>query len=126
MRRYSTIKVLLVIVGLISVGLGMIGIFVPLLPTTPFLLLASYCFIRSSARLHNWLMNHKIFGRYLKNYLLHHAVARSVKIGSISILWLSITTSLVIINNLYVRIVLLIVLLGVTTHLARLKVIKTE
>jgi uncharacterized protein len=124
MNKYNTKKVLLIIAGLISVGLGIIGIFLPLLPTTPFLLLASYCFFRSSARLHTWLINHRIFGKYLQNYITHRAVSKSVKILSISVLWITIVISFLLIVNLYARIALVLVLIGVTIHLAILKVME--
>lgn len=73
--------------GLIALGLGAIGIFLPLLPTVPFLLLAAFCFARSSDRLHNWLIRHKTFGPPIENWRDSGAISRRGKIAaSVSIL----------------------------------------
>jgi len=122
----ETRKLLLIIAGLLAVTLGTIGVFVPLLPTTPFLLIASYCFVRSSKKLHNWLMNHRLFGKYLQNYIKYRAVTKLTKIISISTLWITIIISFVVIDNIYARIVLAIVLICVTTHLGMLKVMEKQ
>ena len=115
---------LFVIFGIISLILGGVGVFLPLLPTTPFLLLASYCFVRSSQRLHDWLMYRSIFSRYLQNYIQYRSVTLWTKIISISALWITITISFILVVNIFARIGLVLVLLGVTIHLARLKVMK--
>ena len=67
-NKNKSIRLLLVLLGSISVGMGVIGIFVPGWPTTIFLIIASYFYIRSSDKLYNWLLNNKILGIYLKNY----------------------------------------------------------
>ena len=66
--------------GILAVGLGVIGIVVPLLPTTPFLLLAAFCFDRSSPALHNWLISHAHLGPVIRNWHDHGAVPKSAKI----------------------------------------------
>ena len=63
-----------------SLALGVIGIFLPLLPTTPFLLLAAYCFQKSSPRLHNWLVSHPTFGPAIEDWQQHGAISRTAKI----------------------------------------------
>jgi len=63
------VRVALIVVGTISTALGILGIFVPILPTTPFLLLAAACYSRSSQRFYDWLLNNKYFGNYIRNYL---------------------------------------------------------
>ncbi|MFT6658378.1 YbaN family protein [Maritalea sp.] len=65
--------------GLISVGLGFLGAFLPLLPTTPFMLLAVFCFARSSQRLHDWLINHRQFGAAIRDWNENGAIALKVK-----------------------------------------------
>jgi len=124
--KIETKKLLLIISGLLAVALGTIGVFVPLLPTTPFLLLASYCFVRSSPRLHKWLMDHRLFGEYLQHYIKYRAVTKLTKIISISVLWITIIITFVVIDNIYARIVLVVVLICVTTHLGMLKVMEKE
>ena len=69
-------------VGLVSLSLGFVGVFLPLLPTTPFLLLAAYGFARSSDRLHRWLLAHPVFGPMIENWQQHRAIARSSKIAA--------------------------------------------
>ena len=83
-------KWVLIIVGSFFTGLGIIGIFLPLLPTTPFLLLAAACYIRSSERLYSWLINNKWVGRYIKNYLEGKGIPLKSKVLSISALWITI------------------------------------
>lgn len=64
MRKYF-----LIAAGFLSLGTGIIGIFIPVLPTTPFLLLAATCFIKSSKKLYQWLIDHRVFGKYIENYI---------------------------------------------------------
>jgi len=114
-------KILLVLAGSLSLALGILGIFLPLLPTTPFLLLASFCYMRSSKRLYIWLINHKTFGEYIYNYVTHRAVKRSAKITALVVLWLSMTTSIVLVDILYVRILLIAIGTAVSIHILSLK-----
>ncbi len=77
-------------VGQVSVGLAVLGVFLPLLPTTPFLLLAAYCFLRSSPASYHWLVTHPLLGQFLKDWQLHRAIRRSVKAtASITIICLA-------------------------------------
>lgn len=117
-------KLLLAGIGFLSLVLGIAGIFLPLVPTTPFLLLASYCFLRSSRQWYNWLIRHKVFGKYIYHYLQYKAVPLRTKISAIIILWISLTVSMILIANLYVRILLIAVGVGVSIHLLSLKTIR--
>lgn len=83
-------KVLLTILGLISLGLGILGAFLPVLPTTPLLLLAAFLFLRSNRRLYEWLMNHPQMGPYITNFIKHKAIPLRVKVISVSTLWLTL------------------------------------
>lgn len=82
-------RIFLLGVGLISLGLAIIGIFLPLIPTTPLLLLAATCFIRSSDRLYKWLITHKYLGPYIKNYREGKGIPLTAKIVSVMLLWTS-------------------------------------
>lgn len=119
-------KYLLVIGGTLSLGLGIFGMFLPVLPTTPFLLLAAYCYLRSSQRLYNWLMNHRILGNYLQNYIKYHAISKTAKIASLVTLWVSLSISIAVIDSLAVRLVLVGVGIGVSIHLLMLKTLPKE
>jgi uncharacterized membrane protein YbaN (DUF454 family) len=98
--------------------LGIVGIVGPLFPTTPFLLLSAACFVRGSNRLYQWLMHHKIFGTYIRNYREHKAVPLKTKIFAISLLWLTILYSIIyIVDSIYLKILLLLIAIGVTVHI---------
>lgn len=81
---------LLAILGWACVGLGVIGIFLPLLPTTPFLLLALWAFARSSRRFHQWLLNHRILGRFVAEWERHHVIPVRAKVVSLTAMGLSL------------------------------------
>lgn len=118
---HSIKKYLLIMLGTISLVLGFIGIFLPILPTTPFLLLSAFCYIRSSEKLYNWLINHKIFGKYIYNYMTYKAIPKKTKIIAISSLWATLTVSIISMDNLHIRIFLILVGIGVSIHLLKLK-----
>lgn len=127
MNRLSWKKWLLVFAGIFSFGFGVLGILVPLLPTTPFLLLAAFCFARSSDRLHQWLINHRWFGSYIRNYQEHRAITKQVKIVSLILLWATIGYAVVgVVNRWYLRVLLLLVAVGVTVHILMLKTLTRE
>ena len=112
---------ILVIAGSVFTGLGLLGIFLPLLPTTPFLLLAVACFARSSKRHHSWLMDNKWFGTCIKDYHEKRGITLRVKVIAISLLWMSISYSvLFVIGNLFVSSIMVIIALGVTVFLINL------
>jgi Uncharacterized protein conserved in bacteria len=113
----SVKKYLLILAGSLSLAAGIVGIVVPVLPTTPFLLLSSFCFLRSSQRLHDWLTGNKLFGEYIQNYLKYRAVKRRTKIISLIFLWGSLTLSIVLVHNLYIDLLLVFVGLAVSTHI---------
>ena len=118
-------KRLLAFCGMVAVALGAVGIFLPLLPTTPFLLLAAACFFKSSDRLYNWLITHKWFGRYIRQYREHRAIPRQTKVATIILLWGTLAFSgFVVINALWVRLLLLAVGVGVTLHLLSMKTMR--
>ena len=119
------VKWSLIICGIVLVGIGILGMFLPLLPTTIFFILAAWCFARSSERFYIWLHTNRLFGKYLRNYRTNNGMTLNSKIFSISFLWLGIIASAVWgTHNLYVRILLIAIAVGVTWHLAAIKTIK--
>lgn len=113
-------KTILVVIGSISVALAVAGIFLPLLPTTPFLLLAAACFIRSSDKLYDWLINHRLFGNYLRNYREHRAIPLKAKIATLLTLWITLIVSAILLEGGILIILLLAAVgVGVTIHVSR-------
>lgn len=105
-------------VGATSVALGVVGIFVPLWPTTCFLLLAGWCFARSSKRAERWLHENRLFGKYLRDYREKGIISPHVRFGSLSVLWLFIGISaILLIEHLWAVALLLFVAVAVSAHL---------
>ncbi|ABV86831.1 YbaN family protein [Shewanella pealeana] len=94
------------IIGLCSLVLGLLGILLPILPTVPFILLAAYCFARSSDRLYQWLMSHPWFADALKNWQSQGAIRRSLKKKAYIVSSLSFLTSIVIVPLIWVKVML--------------------
>ena len=116
--RKKIVKTLYFIGGTISLILGIIGIVLPILPTTPFLLLAAACYARSSEKFYNWLLNNRILGSYIRNYIEGRGMPIKVKIFTISMLWITILISaFLIIQIIWIRVVLIIIAIAVTTHI---------
>lgn len=115
----------LIIAGSFFVGLGILGIFLPLLPTTPFLLLAAACYVRASERFYNWLLNNKWLGNYIKNYREGKGIPLKGKVLSISLLWITIGYSVVFVVHIFlVRIILILIAIGVTIHILYIRTSK--
>ena len=120
-------RYLLIIAGTISLVFGIIGIFLPILPTTPFLLLTAACYARSSQRFYNWLMNNRWFGNYIKNYREGRGVPLKFKVFTITLLWITILTSIYfVINNFWIEIILIMIAIGVTIHIISIKTCKNK
>jgi uncharacterized membrane protein YbaN (DUF454 family) len=125
--RTTAKRRLLIGAGTLSTGLGVIGIFVPILPTTPFLLLAAACYMRSSERFYRWLVNNGVFGAYIRNYIEGRGMPVRIKTFTILLLWLTIGLTIVFgIQNIVVRIVLICVAIGVTVHIALIRKRRVE
>ncbi|MBK9097892.1 MAG: YbaN family protein [bacterium] len=116
------VKYLYLISGFLLVIIGVIGIFLPVLPTTIFLILASACFIKSSPQANEWLRNHKILGMYIKNYQDNSGLTVMSKVINITLLWLMISVSALVFTELwYIRLLLFLIAVGVTIHLLLVK-----
>jgi uncharacterized membrane protein YbaN (DUF454 family) len=113
---------ILIISGFVLTGIGIAGMFLPLLPTTIFLLLAAWCFARSSEKFYKWLHNNRLFGKYLSDYSSGKGMTLRSKVFSISFLWLGLILSGIFATDvLFVRILLLFIGIGVTWHLLAIK-----
>jgi len=121
----NLLRRVLIIIGSFFTGLGIFGIFLPLLPATPFLLLAAACYIRSSERFYKWLINNKWLGSYIKNCLEGKGVLLKAKILSISLLWITIGYSVIFVVNIFqIRVILILIAIGVTMHLFFIRTLK--
>ena len=109
---------ILLISGFVSIALAIIGIFLPVLPTVPFLLLASGCFARSSERFYAWMLDHTHLGPMIRPYLKGGGIPRATKLKAIALIWASIAISvLFLLEILWVQVFLLVIALGVTIYL---------
>lgn len=112
-------KIWLNIIGTIAVGLAILGVFLPLLPTTPFLLLASACYARGSKRMHAWLLGNKVFGRYLRDFEEGRGIPLRGKIVAVSLMWISILYSISRLTSIALIAMLVIIAIGVTIYLVK-------
>ena len=120
-------KPVLIGVGALSVVLGVLGMVLPLLPTTVFLLLAAWCFSKSSPRFHSWLLNNRLLGGYISAYHEGRGMSLRDKWVTLATLWVGIgITAVFFVDVLWVRLLLLAIATGVTAHLVRLPTLRTE
>lgn len=126
LKKKRFIRGLLIVAGTICLALGAIGLVLPILPTTPFLLLSAACYMRSSERLHKWLINNRWFGEYIRNYQSGKGIPLKTKIIALSFLWLAIlySTLFIVDEIIFAQIALLIIAAGVSLHLIRLPTFK--
>lgn len=118
-------KILLTIIGSIAVVLAILGIFLPLLPTTPFLLLASACYLRGSKRMHAWLLNNKVFGEYLRNFEEGKGIPLKAKITALLLMWASLSFSIYKVQIVPLQLMLVTIGLGVSIYLLKMKTLRT-
>lgn len=107
--------------GTTLLGIGAIGIVLPVLPTTPFVLASFFCFAKSSRKAEQWILSNRYFGSYIKNYQNRKGVPLDVKIKSLIFLWIMMIASMVYLNQYYLFWILTLVGLGVTAHILLLK-----
>ncbi len=111
-------RVIYILVGVISTICGIFGIFLPILPTTPFLLLSIWCFSRSSVKLEKFVRNNKYFGKYIDDYYKGEGISLNSKRISITVLWLGITFSnFILLENHYIQAMLTFIAIFVTVHI---------
>ena len=110
-------KTLYIVIGTISLALGILGIFLPLLPTTPFLLLTAALYFKGSFRLYNWLLNHRYFGPYIRNYRENKAIPLRAKIVSLVLMWGTMLYCIFfLIPLIWVKVLLGLIAAGITYH----------
>ena len=119
-------KIFLIIIGALSLALAVAGIFLPLLPTTPFLLLAAAAWLKASPSLYTWLINHRLFGEYIRNFREERAIPLRVKIVSVSLVWLTIGYCIisVVAQWWWAQLLLFALAVGITWHLLSFKTLK--
>jgi uncharacterized membrane protein YbaN (DUF454 family) len=128
------VRTLWFIAGTICVVLGAIGIVLPILPTTPFLLAAAACYYKSSERMHRWLLNNKWFGEYIRNYTEGKGLTMKTKITALTVLWITIGFSTVFMLDrllpamlvLPMQLIMVAVAIAVSAHILRLPTFKKK
>ena len=115
-------RILFISLGTFFVGLGIIGIVIPVLPTIPFLLLSAGLYAKSSDKFYNWLINNRLFGKYIKNYRDGRGIPLHIKVVTILLLWGTIALSIVFaVELLVIKIFLVSIAIGVTIHILLIK-----
>ena len=111
-------KYILTILALLSLGLGILGIFLPVLPTTPFLLLAAALFLKGSKPLYEWLMSHPKLGPYISNFMVHKSIPLHVKVISVSMVWITLMyCAVAVAEHWALRLMFIAIATGVTIHI---------
>lgn len=117
MVKNRVLRLLLLASGWILVGLAVLGAILPLLPTTPFLILAATCFYKSSPRFYTWLYANRFFGKYLSDYRERKGVPMQVKIWTLAFTWTSLFVSIWLVHIGWLRVFLILIGVAVTIHL---------
>lgn len=124
-RYFDNMRYFVALLGLISLVLGIIGIFLPVLPTTPFLLLSAALFLRSSKPLYDWLMNHPQLGPYIRNFMVHKSIPLRVKIISVSMVWVTlIYCAVAVAGHWLARVFFIVLAAGITFHILSYKTMR--
>lgn len=117
-------KIVFNVLGTLAVALAILGIFLPLLPTTPFLLLASACYLRGSPRMRLWLLNNPLFGTYLRIIEEKRGIPLKAKIIALLLMWSSILFAAYTVQPLLLKLVLVLIAAGVSVYLLRMKTLR--
>ena len=118
-------KFLFAFLGSVSLALGIMGVFLPVLPTTPFLLLSATLYMRSSQRLYDWLMSHKYLGAYIRNFREHKALPLRVKIVSVTMVWATLLyCAFFVAKEWWMSAVFIVIATGVSVHIISFKTLK--
>ena len=113
-------RIFYLLLGWFSLITGIIGIFLPLLPTTPLVLLAAWCFSKSSERFHTWLLNHKFFGPIVNDWQSNDGIPRKSRNRAIIFMWLGMAISILMVSRFWATIGLVCIGIGVSIYLLRM------
>ena len=115
-------RIIFLFLGILSLVLGVVGVFLPVLPTTPFLLLSATLFLRSSQRLYDWLLSHPYLGEYIRNFKEHKAIPLRVKVVSVSLVWITLLyCALFVAREWWMSAMFIAIALGVSIHILHYK-----
>ena len=118
-------RILFLFIGILSLVLGVIGIFLPVLPTTPFLLLSATLFLRSSQKLYDWLLSHPYLGEYIRNFKEHKAIPLRVKVVSVSLVWITLLYCAIFVAKVWwMSAMFIAIALGVSIHILKYKTLQ--
>lgn len=118
-------KIALTILGLLALGLGILGIFLPVLPTTPLLLLAAALFLRSNRKLYDWLLNHPKLGPYIQNFMVNKSIPLKIKVISVSMVWITLLICAIFVAEHWAfRLFFIALATAITIHILSYKTLK--
>lgn len=118
-------RYVLAFLGTVSLLLGVIGIFLPLLPTTPFLLLSAALYFRSSPRLYAWLLEHRLLGPYIKNFRENRAIPLRVKIVSVALVWATLLyCTLFVAEAVLLRLFFIVLAVAISLHILHFRTLR--
>lgn len=118
-------KWILTILGLLALGLGILGIFLPVLPTTPLLLLAAALFLRSNRGLYDWLLNHPRLGTYIRNFMEYKAIPLKIKVLSVTLVWITLLNCAIFVADHWAfRMFFIVLAAAITVHILSYKTLK--
>lgn len=115
--KSEALRLILIGVGWFSIACAAVGLFLPLVPSVPFLLLSVFCFSRSSEKFHTWLVEHRHLGPILKDYLVHGGISLKAKASAVCAIWISFPISAWFVESIWAKVLLLVIATGVTVYL---------
>ncbi|EKE68756.1 YbaN family protein [Gallaecimonas xiamenensis] len=118
------LRYLFLLVGWLAIALGILGIALPVLPTTPFILLAAWCFAKGSPRCHQWLRSNRYFGQMVRDWEAQRGLRRRYRRRAVAMMLVTFSISLLLVPKIWLKIMLVTILVSVLIYLYRLPVIE--
>lgn len=121
-------RIFLITIGAITLVLGILGIFLPMLPTTPFLLISAAVWVKASPELYDWLIHHRVFGEYIRNFREYRAIPLRVKIISVSLVWLTIGYCIFAVVDAWwwAQVLMFLLAVGISWHILSFATLKRK